>query len=97
MKRIIRQSALVLSSTLLAAAARPRAPETIVTNDNRPAAGTLENGVLPLKLEARTGQWRPEGEKGRALDVAAFAEEGKPMSVPGPLVRVPVGTDVKAS
>jgi manganese oxidase len=97
MKRIITQSALVLSSTVLAAAAMPRAPEAIAVNDNRHPAGTLKNGVLTLKLEARTGQWRPEGEKGRALDVAAFAEEGKPMSVPGPLVRVPVGTDVKAS
>ena len=41
--------------------------------------------------------WQPEGDKGRAVPVAAWAEEGKPMSVPGPLIRVPAGTDVKAT
>jgi FtsP/CotA-like multicopper oxidase with cupredoxin domain len=97
MKRIIRQFGLLLCSTLLAAAAMPRAPESIVTNDNRRAGGTLKNGVLTLKLEARTGEWRPEGDKGRAVTVGAWAEAGKPLSVPGPLVRVPVGTDVRAS
>ena len=97
MNKLVRQVALVATTICAGAAAAPRAPESIVANDNRRAAGTLKNGVLTLKLEARSGLWRPEGDQGRALPVAAWAEEGKPMSVPGPLIRVPVGTDVKAS
>lgn len=75
----------------------PRAAEKIVANDNRRAAGILANGVLSVKLEARDGLWQPEGAQGRAVPVAAWAEEGKSLSVPGPLIRVPVGTDVRAS
>jgi len=97
MNKLVRHAALVVATICVGAAATPRAPESIVANDNRRAAGTLNNGVLTLKLEARTGLWRPEGDQGRALTVAAWAEEGRPMSVPGPLIRVPVGTDVKAS
>ena len=81
----------------VAAAALIRAPETIAPNDNRQAAGTLANGVLTVNLEARTGVWHPEGDMGAALDVAAFAETGKPMSTPGPLIRVVVGTEVRGS
>src|SRR5262245_44335269 len=95
MKSLPTFAAVAVASLCLGAAAVPRAPESIVTNDNRKPAGTLKNGVLTLKLEARNGMWRPEGEKGSALPVAAWAEEGKPLSVPGPLVRVPMGTDVK--
>jgi FtsP/CotA-like multicopper oxidase with cupredoxin domain len=80
-----------------AAAPPPRAPEKILPNDNRQPAGTLANGVLTVKLETRQGRWFPEGEQGRALDVAAWAEEGKSASAPGPLIRVPVGTRVRAT
>jgi len=69
-----------------------RAPESIAPNDNRHAAGALSGKVLTVKLEAREGLWRPEGENGRAIPVAAWAEEGKTLSNPGPLIRVPVGT-----
>jgi FtsP/CotA-like multicopper oxidase with cupredoxin domain len=82
---------------MLALGAAPRAPETIVANDNRRAAGMLANGVLTVKLEARMGMWRPEGPTGPALPVAAWAEVGKALSVPGPLIRVPVGTTVRVS
>ena len=65
-------------------------------SDNRQPAGHLENGVLTLRLEARTGMWYPEGPSGIGLTVAAFAEEGKPLQNPGPLVRVPAGTEIRA-
>ena len=74
-----------------------RAPEAIAANDNRRPAGTLVNGVLTVRLEARDGMWRPEGERSRAVRVAAWAEEGKPLSAPGPLIRVRAGTVVRAS
>ena len=69
----------------------------IEANDNRRPAGTLRNGVLTISLEARTGTWYPEGPNGKALDVAAFSEPGGPLENPGPLIRVPVGTEVRAT
>ena len=76
---------------------RPALPtaETVRSNDNRNSAGTLSNGVLTVALEARSGVWYPEGEKGRALDVAAFAEVGKTLLTPGPVIRAPLGTTVR--
>jgi FtsP/CotA-like multicopper oxidase with cupredoxin domain len=53
--------------------------------------------VLTVRLEARDGAWQPEGERGRSVPVAAWAEEGKSLQVPGPLIRVPVGTEVRAT
>jgi FtsP/CotA-like multicopper oxidase with cupredoxin domain len=39
--------------------------------------------------------WYPEGPDGPGLPVAAFAEEGKPLQNPGPLIRVRTGTNVR--
>ena len=69
----------------------------IEANDNRRPAGTLRNGVLTVSLEARSGTWYPEGPNGKALDVAAFGEPGRAPQNPGPLIRVPVGTEVRAT
>ncbi|CAN5623124.1 hypothetical protein BH23GEM9_BH23GEM9_26980 [soil metagenome] len=69
----------------------------IVSNDNRRPAGRLEDGVLTLHLEARTGAWYPEGPDGPARNVAAFAEEGGPLQNPSPLIRVPAGTEVRVT
>jgi FtsP/CotA-like multicopper oxidase with cupredoxin domain len=88
---------LSLAVLLFVGPTKPSAVATIAPNDNRHTAGTLANGVLTVALEAREGAWYPEGDKGRALTVAAFAEEGKPLSTPGPLLRVPVGTTVRAT
>jgi manganese oxidase len=71
--------------------------DAIAANDNRRAAGSLASGVLTVALEARDGSWQPEGERSRTLEVAAFAEEGKALTTPGPLIRVPVGTEVRAT
>jgi manganese oxidase len=71
-------------------------PEEISINDNRKSAGELINGVLYLKLETRTGSWYPESHDGEPLQVYAFAEAGKPLQIPGPLIRVPEGTIINA-
>ena len=71
--------------------------ESIVANDNRVPGGELREGVLTLRLELRRGLWHPEGEDGEAIPVYAFGEAGKPLQVPGPLVRVPEGTVVEVS
>ncbi len=66
-------------------------------NDNRVAAGSLRDGVLTIALEATSARWYPNGEAMRGREVAAFAEVGKSPSVPGPLLRVPRGTEIRAS
>ena len=76
--------------------AAPPAPERIETSDNRQPAGKLEGGVLTVRLEARSGVWYPEGPSRYGVPVAAFAEEGKPLQNPGPLIRVKAGTEVRA-
>lgn len=69
--------------------------EHVLANDNRRPAGRLRDGVLTLHLEARNGVWYPEGRDGLARAVAAFAEQGGPLQNPGPLIRVPAGTEVR--
>jgi FtsP/CotA-like multicopper oxidase with cupredoxin domain len=69
----------------------------ILSNDNRRSAGRLRDGVLTVRLEARNGSWYAEGSDGLARAVSAFAEEGGPLQIPGPLIRVPVGTEVRVS
>jgi FtsP/CotA-like multicopper oxidase with cupredoxin domain len=93
----IRSITLPAFGLLLAGMSSPPAPESISSNDNRHAAGTLVNGVLTIKLEARAGVWRPEGDNGRAIELAAWSEEGKALSTSGPVIRVPVGTEIHAT
>ena len=66
-------------------------------NDNTNAAGVLRDGVLTLRLDAVTAKWRPEGEAGPTRSVHAFAETGATPSIPGPLLRVPAGTDIRVT
>jgi FtsP/CotA-like multicopper oxidase with cupredoxin domain len=75
----------------------PAAVPEVTINDNRRSAGRLADGVLTVRLEARNGTWYPDGRDGLGLPVAAFAEEGKPLQNPGPLIRVPAGTAVHAT
>ena len=82
------------------AAPRPSAPassaERIAVNDNRTPAGVLRDGVLTIRLEAREGDWHPDADSAPGLTVRAFAEQGRPLSIPGPLIRVPEGTEIHA-
>lgn len=73
-----------------------------VPNDNRKPAGTLRDGVLEIDLVARPARW--EGERsdldpGAAnptiVDVLGFSEEGGSVTIPGPFIRVPQGTEVR--
>lgn len=56
-------------------------------NDNVTAAGRTADGVVTVVLVAGFATWQPEGESSPALPVVAFAAEGGPFSVPGPLLR----------
>jgi manganese oxidase len=66
----------------------------VMANENRTPGGELKNGVLTLHLELRKGRWYPGAEGGIYRDVYAFAEEGKAAQTPGPLIRVPQGTQI---
>jgi FtsP/CotA-like multicopper oxidase with cupredoxin domain len=93
----IARAALVPLGLTLGAATRPRASIAVMPNDNRHSVGTLANGVLTVSLETVNGVWKAEGESGNSLDVAAFAETGKGPTTPGPLIRVTVGNEVRAT
>lgn len=70
--------------------------ERIAINDNRTPGGTLQNGTLTIRLEARVGEWRPDADPDPGVIVEAFGEEGKPLQIPGPVIRVPEGTEIRA-
>lgn len=77
-----------------------RAVETVVVNDNRVPAGSLRGGVLRLRLAARLATWRPDSAVDSTASVMAFAEEGGAVDaprIPGPLLRVEEGTEVRMS
>jgi len=69
----------------------------IEVNRNLSSAGQLQDGVLSIRLEIREGDWYPEAETGPAVVVQAFAEEGRVLQIPGPLIRVAEGTEVRAT
>lgn len=85
---------LLLTSNPLKAA--DRLP-SISANDNRSPAGVFRDGVLTVSLELSEGQWHPEDENAEALTVYAFSEAGRPLQNPGPLIRVPQGTEIHVS
>jgi FtsP/CotA-like multicopper oxidase with cupredoxin domain len=71
--------------------------ERLVANSNQTPVGRLAEGQLTIRLEAAMGEWYPEENDGPALKVAAFREEGRRLSTPGPLLRVPEGTEINAA
>src|SRR5579864_4224416 len=87
-----------LASALLASAAfgGQNVPVAAI-NDNRAPAGVLRDSVLTLHLEIRPAVWYPEKDGGPHLTVGAFAEEGHAPQIPGPLIRVPEGTEIFAT
>jgi len=79
----------------------------ISANENRVPAGRLESGVLTVHLELRKGVWHPEAEGSEeqdpgaftpnAIETYSFAEQGHNPVMPGPLLRVPQGTELRVS
>lgn len=92
-RRLLFYLALVFILAAVVNAQSP-APDEIYANQNRTPAGKLVNGVLTIHLEIREGTWHAEAEDGPPLYVQAFAEAGQAASIPGPLLRMPVGTTV---
>jgi manganese oxidase len=89
---------ILISGALVQASGQaPASPRAIRANDNRAPAGSLQNGILTLHLELTSGDWYPEADSGPSMKVDALAEEGKPPQIPGPLLRVPQGTEIHAT
>ena len=72
-------------------------PDRVTINDNRTAAGLLNGTTLTMRLEARLGKWHPDRDSDPGVVVKAFAVDGGPLQVPGPIIRVREGTDIRAS
>src|SRR5687768_8254846 len=66
--------------------------ERASANDNRVAAGRIENDTLVLRLTVRPVDWHILGDSNPPFRVLAFAEQGKPASIPAPLIRTSAGT-----
>ncbi|HEY5258817.1 MAG TPA: multicopper oxidase domain-containing protein [Candidatus Baltobacteraceae bacterium] len=66
----------------------------ILANDNRLPAGLLSRHELRLSLAAVWGRWYPDGPRGAFGPMQAFAQNGQAPQIPGPLIRVPVGTAI---
>lgn len=76
-----------------------RGPElsSVRANLNVKAAGALRAGVLSVTLEAKRTEWHLDGPDRPSRTIEAFSEPGKPPLLPGPLVRAPVGTEIRVS
>ena len=86
-----------IAAVMIAAAFRvtPSAAPVADLNDNRISAGTLKDGVLSIDLEATLAAWKPDKNVDSLLTIQTFAERGKTPSVPGPLIRAPLGTEIR--
>jgi FtsP/CotA-like multicopper oxidase with cupredoxin domain len=93
---VLATASLVAPGISLAQASADAVPR-ISINDNRTAGGMLREGVLTIKLQVQRGMWHPDRDDGPGIPVLAFGEEGKPLQIPGPLIRVPAGTEIRAT
>jgi manganese oxidase len=99
--RLARHILLLLIGAAVPAAAFAGAVEKslpeILANDHRSPRGHLRDGIFTIELEAQMGIWYPEQRDGPGLQVQAFAEPGRPPEIPGPIIRVPEGTEIVVS
>ena len=68
-----------------------------VVHQNRVSAGRWSGAALRVELDVIESAWKPEGVDDPEVPILAFAERGKAPSVPGPLLRVPLGTEIVLS
>jgi FtsP/CotA-like multicopper oxidase with cupredoxin domain len=90
-------AALLLQGAALVRHAPEPAPPRAVANDNRAPAGRRVGDTVVVRLVARRAAWRIDRDDDPALDVLAFAEEGGPPRVPGPLLRARLGTPFRVA
>ena len=91
MNRLVLAAVMCLTSASLADA---QVRERVRYNDNRARAGIFMGSTLALRMEARLAEWHPDGDDRPGAVIPVFAEITKQASIPGPLIRVPAGTEV---
>ena len=94
---ILRPLSLLLLVALWPTGPRQASLPVVEWNDNDRPAGVLSDGRLTLELEAVRGRWHPLGEERAGLEIVAFREAGGPPQNPGPMIRVPRGTEVEVT
>ncbi len=93
----------LMAATVLTAIAVPRttfprrADLHAVANDQRTPAGRSVDGELRVDLDIVDLTWSPRGPQGPLVPAIGFAERGHAPQVPGPLLRMRVGTPVRVS
>ena len=87
---------LPLTSSLYASVSGAPLPP-VFANQNHVSAGQLRDGILTVHLEIAKGAWHPEADDGISLGIYVFGESGHPLQNPGPLIRVPLGTEVQSA
>jgi FtsP/CotA-like multicopper oxidase with cupredoxin domain len=86
------------SSTIAVGSSAFRAELPVVQpNRNVERAGVLRDGLLTVTLEAKESRFWIDGPSRPPTIVEAFSEPGKQPQMPGPLVRVPQGTEIRFS
>jgi FtsP/CotA-like multicopper oxidase with cupredoxin domain len=88
---------LLLDFFLFASLSWSESLRPVTANPNHIPGGVLRDGVLRIQLEIARGEWHPEADDGVALNIYAFGEAGGILQNPGPLIRVPQGTEIRAS
>lgn len=66
-------------------------------NDNSRAAGTLIGSTQSIDLTIGRTRWFPEAKDGPSVEALAFGEVGRELTIPGPMIRVPAGTNVRVT
>ena len=97
-----RTPAVLFVLSLAAAGSAVRLPVTsqlpkAAWNDNLESAGALRDGVLELNLEVTEANWHILGDERPGRPVLALAELGEQPSIPGPMIRVPIDTEVQVT
>ena len=91
---------IVLNAQLVASLPRIPLPKPAASatraavHQNRVSAGRLINGTLRVEVDVLESAWKPEAVDDPEVPILAFAEHGNAPLVPGPLVRVPQGTEI---
>jgi FtsP/CotA-like multicopper oxidase with cupredoxin domain len=90
---LLRTTALVaVATTSVYGWPSTHAVDRALPNDNRVRAGRIQGDTYVLRLTVTPADWHILGNSNPPFRVLAFAEEGRAPTIPGPLIRVVVGT-----
>lgn len=87
----------VVESRLSASLDHPPDLPVVEWNDNLVPAGTIAGDVLDLRLEVIRGMWKLLGDEHAGVEILAFREDDSAPQNPGPMIRVPEGTEIRVS